>query len=719
MFQKSKPRLTGANQKHLDENRQTTENEGRREFALRMELEKQKAVQRWWFEEGPEFFIAWVKEHYRTHKGTPLKWEEPFYLEFAWAIGNPWFVRVIAIKGAQMGWTEILIALCAFSLTVIRGSAMFCVDKKEKLLDIVPPRVQPSFDAIEPIQALRESSMKMLKRKDTDTKQRLTSVGGVSVYFAFAGKAGGSGQGRQVSSSLSSVPVEVLICADEVEDFPLGAINILRERTSASEMPTCPMRFGSTPGGEGGVVDVEVKNAKHSFEWWVICPSCNEGQFLQTKGSLFKPVVVEGSSDLRYFDAVGNPLEWFNRGGATTLERIASAYLGCKHCGEEITRKQIENGEYRCEHTGRGLREVGTEAMRTRVPVRENIAIRIPRLASRLFNLQERLAQLLEARSVADRADAMQQGFGEVTSFGGGKIDKGLLLSAIAKALPPGWKEPDFVCIGADQGLGQHWAVVQHWHLGEGEDYPTRWRNASVFIPWAGPVHKFAGLIELAQTWGTDFIGIDMNPEAAAAGEFAQKYKPDRLVVPAGSKPEILEPETPVEFVHPTGKKRRANREPSPQSAISLPRSREAREKIEDNSAYFDTAGIVFLFYQTELKGEQVRRTEREVQGEKIPSIALDRTFGLDSVCDIVHQRRLYLPQGWEYNSRDRDSFLFQMLTSERGADARWREIPGAPDHFFHAMGFGAAAAYTWMFEPQPGGFAFSSVRKKKEEAYY
>jgi hypothetical protein len=306
----------------------------------------------------------------------------------------------------------------------------------------------------------------------------------------------------------------------------------------------------------------------------------------------------------------------------------------------------------------------------------------LPRLASKLFNLKERLARLTQARNISDRADSLQQGFGEVSSFGAGRIDKSLLLECIGKPLPEHCKNPDLIVIGADQGLGHQICVATYWYWGEGATEREKWETARVEVKWFGPVYRMDGIEELASEWKADFVGIDMNPEAYSAGQFATKFRPER--------------------------------ETQGSAASSLKRG-DGGDRPQN---YFEKNGIVFLFYQTALKGEEFRSSSRKVQGEEYPAFALDRTFGLDSVLEIVHSGRLHLPADWVYDPRDKESFLYQMLTSERTAKAQWVE-GNEPDHAMHALNFAAIAAICWDSLPKPTPFVFTGVGNRQPSVYY
>jgi hypothetical protein len=71
-------------------------------FIEEASLQRDTAVNEW-YKKGGELAIAWIGEHYRTHSGDRLNWDEPFYYQFALAFTNPWFERLVISKQAQCG----------------------------------------------------------------------------------------------------------------------------------------------------------------------------------------------------------------------------------------------------------------------------------------------------------------------------------------------------------------------------------------------------------------------------------------------------------------------------------------------------------------------------------------------------------------------------------------------------------------------------------------
>lgn len=698
-----RPKLKASIKKKIEENR-TLGSKRNREFAERMQRRHEKNVLRWWYREGGKFFLDWVLDNYRTHRNEKLSLEEPFLAPYLKAIGNPWFVRILVLKGAQMGYTESVIAFIAFSLTAIRSSAMFCVEQNNKLLDMVAPRFQPAFSYTDEIQKLRNQMQELQGRNDTNTRQRVIEVGGVPVFFAYAGVGGSSSNDkakRQVSSSLSSVPAD-LVVADEVEAFPAGAIDILYERTGASRLPTCPMRFGSTPGGYGGVVDAERRKSIHDFDWYVTCPNCHEGQFLEAFGSLFLPRTNE-DGEQEYLDEIGNPIDWFAHDRSSLQQKVRTAYIGCKTCHTEIDASAIAEGAYRCRKTGKNLEKLGAEQLEKQEPITENICIRMPRLASFQFSASQRIARILRS---SNKMDGWQQGFGIVVSLSGGRISWekiSLCVRELPKELQQ-LEEPDLVVLGIDQGVEHHWGVVQYWYWDEkaaeelrklrmegDEAYGDRerdrdlWATARKQVVWFGPLWGKDGIEKAAKKWRCDFVGMDAEPETELSSTMARRYRPNR------SNGEL----------------------PSP---IRIPRGREWRQKNKNDPDLFSKFGAVFACDEVYLIAQDFKRQKREIQGEETFIFSIDRTVALDASKNRIHRKLCYFPLEWQNSDlTDKENFFYQLQASERFPDSSkdkmvWKAADGEPDHGHHADGFGEMAALMWNFVPHQNPFSFGAL---------
>lgn len=664
-------RYKAANQKAIDKHRdpggQNKAMENRRRFSERLAKERLRAIDRW-YREGGNWFINWVKTHYRRWSGEALIWKEPYQWEYYLLLGNPWIERVIVEKGSQVGFSESLIALDAFVLSAVRVPTGLGFEAERKLRDMVP-RIQASFDHIEPIQQARSQRRAATGRKDTDYKERKITIAGVECTFFYTSTASKNRtQERQASSAMSSFTAWVML-GDEIELWGPGTLDVATERQSACEMPTKPFRAGSTPGHEGGIVDTEVRNSGYLFMWRVQCSHCGEPQFLQPFGNLLKPVMAEaedGTAEERYIDITGRPLDWFSRSTTQKLadihttderqQKIETAFLGCSHCGTELDQATIATGHFACQNTGERLQELCDRALETQTAIVKAVALRLPRLASLFFNPAERIRKLLTTRNPTDQ---IQQGLGIAVTIGSGRISLPRLLSCVGMPLPEAFQTqaPDLIVLGVDQGLAHNWGMVQHWYLGTTGDSEQRWLNAHVQVVWWGEVLGFDGIDDLVARFNVDLVGVDNEPEVQIAAAYARKHIPS-----------------------PTSKQK----------------------------------GQVFLFDQVKLKGEDFRRGTRNIQGVEVPVFSLHRTFGLDSVRDRIYRKQQHFPKGITFDPNDSDNLLYHYLTSDRRADGTWVEVPGSPDHLFHCDNFCSAAVLVSLYEPKPTPLVFGSLERRR-----
>lgn len=661
-------RLSKTNARAIEASSDPTGMTVRQQFSKSSRKQRKKAVERWYLE-GGSYFLEWVQENYRTHSGKPLAWDDPFFRDLVLINGCPWIERIVVRKGAQMGFTELMIALCAFALAEIRIPVGCCVDQKGKLEDLVPPRFQPSFDNTEAIAKLRRQA-KATGRADRDSRQRNIQVGGETLTLAYAGiQKSKKGQQREVSSSLSSW-TSWFNCADEIEGYPLGVLDILKERQSSCRMPTKQLRCGSTPGAEGGVVDQEIKSAAYNFDWWVTCPTCGYEQYLTPFGNLLKPktFVENGISHTEYYDIMGAPFDWFHNSkkDAPVRERIKTAYIGCRNCGDELDWDTIASGEYAdIQHSDwrNGVMKKGIAALELcgqlvseKRPLKAGIIISMPRMASQLFSVSERLSDLHGSKN---RMDCYQQGFGVIISLGGGKIDRSRLLECVGLAYPD-WvsdriDSPDMKIMGLDQGHSYNIAVVDHYWFPpdeilmakEGPEITARhrWENAYKETVWHGFIPGgFESAIEKCNEMGVLLLGIDMEPEVQKAAEIGNFY-------PADGKDE---------------------------STIKC-----------------------FPMDQVELRsGEHFRKSARDIQGKKTPCFSIDRTFGYDAVRDRVHGLLHRLPETMTLDMRDDANFLHHLQTLERLVlEKRWSG--GKPDHYMAALNFSEMTAFIHLHTPR------------------
>lgn len=622
-----------------------------------------KASTERWYKEGGYWFLSWAKKHYRTWTGELLRWDDPFLEEFCIIMGNPWFVSLYVEKSAQVGWSELGIAFTAFCLGALRVPTAYGVEQERKLGDMVGPRIQPALDNIAPIQKLKVDYKKSVGRKDTDTKQRQITVGGVLLTCFYASTSSGGkskesdGRGRQAASGLSSFTAWVLACLDEIELWPSGALDVARQRQEASPLPTKPLRAGSTPGNEGGIVDSYSRSAKHLFQWEVRCPCCDRLQHLDPFGNLLLSVPVdeegnevEESAEEEFIDIMGRPRKWFCH---DPLRPVDTAYVGCQHCGEELSKEAIAKGRFTCINSGIALRELHDQLLEQQSPLYDDVALRLPKLATARFSAPERIRRLITTRNPADE---IQQGLGKAVSIGGGRINLTRLLRCVGRPYPPEaayWEE--FTVIGVDQGMVGNWVVVcKFWVPEEGEDDEDRWYRAfGEIVSYQQLGGGFPAVHQLALRYGADLVGIDNEPEVEKAGEYARQHPPDY-----------------------------------------------------DNEGY-----AVLLFDQLKLNGPKYKESTKNIQGVETPIIGLHRTAQLDAVRDRIHQLQYRFPKELTYDPQDDENFIHHLQTSERLKNGSWAEPQGSPDHYHHALGFAEMALLYWLVEA-PTPMVFGTMKR-------
>jgi hypothetical protein len=630
-------------------------------FAAETLRARQAGVSRW-YAEGGSYFYQWTVKNHRTNEGEPLRWDEPFAEEYYLLLGNPWVVRVIIEKAAQMGYSESLIALAGFLTAEIRIPSAIGFEVSSKVTDMVGDRIQPSFDYCHQIKSLRTARFNATGRHDTDSRTRKMTIGGVPLTFFYAGTKSTKANSpeRQASSAMSSFTAWAIL-ADEIELWPVGALDIAAERQSACPLPTKLMRGGSTPGQEGGIVDAQIKSSGYIFEWHLTCPNCGTRQAISAFGNLIKETQItleDGSIESAYLDITGKPYGWFHSDDTDVNSRVKTAYVGCRHCEQELERETINSGHFETP-TGLSMVDFLDDITAKRSPVHETVALRLPRLASVLFNAPERIRKLL---TTLNPADQLQQGLGVAVSVGGGKISLPKMLDCVDRSIPSEYSNSIVLCVmGVDQGVAKNPYVVQNWYIPERPTWEERWLESFVEVVEYGNAGNFEEVRRIANKWGVHLIGIDADPERALAVEFARKNK------------------------------------------------LQAMQKVL--SSLQEPKGSVGLFDQVYLKDAIFRRADREVQGVTYPVYSIDRTFGLDAVRNRIYRKLFRLQSGEDYRPGDNANFIYHFLTSDRKTDGKWTEPSGVPDHYFHAANFAEMVVLIADSEPT-SGFAFTSIER-------
>ena len=652
-----RPRLTKANYQHISNSTDSSHMNQKESLARSLRQQRSEGINQW-YKEGGTLFLNWTKKYYRRWSGEELEWTEPFFEEFFIIFGNPWLERIIVEKSAQIGYSESCIAFAAFCLSHVRISVGFGFEQNSKARQFVGTRIQPAFDNCKPIQDLSKIRKLATKRDDIDSKEKIT-VGSVSLSIFYsstsATKTGKEGE-RQAPSALSSWEGWAAIC-DEIELWPDKSLDLVVQRQNACKMPTKPLRGGSTPGQEGGIVDREIKAGGYLFQWQIKCSKCGHIQFLDAFGNFLKPVVVEEDDNLieSFVDKTGRPLDWFCKDNSSREKSIETAYIGCSHCGEELDVEDINNGKFCCRNTNISGLELCKDTVTNQQAVINSVGIRLPRLASRLFIPSKQIRRLLITRNPSDE---LQQGLGKSVSVGSGKISLDKLRRCVQEVTTD--IQPTII-MGVDQGRAANFVEIQKWYFDTSiKNAEERWLSAKKQVVWYGQVPGgFEALDILVSQWQVRWIGIDADPEIQLSTAYARKHIPHK-----------------------------------------------SKSKL----------GEVFLFDQVELKGEEVRRSNRDVQGVAVTIYSLHRTFGLDAVRNRIYRGLQYFPLETEYIAGDDNCLFSHYLVSERTLNGRWTAPDSAQDHWFHADNFAEMAAYCQNIEPQSkvSFSSFSVVRENK-----
>jgi hypothetical protein len=407
-----------------------------------------------------------------------------------------------------------------------------------------------------------------------------------------------------------------------------------------------------------------LKSSGYIFEWHVDCPDCKAHQAISALGNLIRPVEIrneDGELEETYLDISGKPYDWFHRDSTDWDSKVKTSYIGCNECGTELTPAVMLEGRFETA-SGVILRPFLKRITKDRTAISETVALRLPRLASKLFKPPERIRTLL---TTLNPADQLQQGLGLAVSVGGGKISLPRLLACVG-AVNPFAESNDctvMTSIGVDQGIAKNYYVVHRWHFPPGKTWETRWLNAHVEVVTYGEAAGFSAIAALAKKHRAHIVGMDNEPEVSLAGEFARKH-----------------PLEPIEKII---------------SSIDKPR------------------GLVVLMDQVAMKGQQFRRTIRDVQGEQIPVYSIHRTFGLDQVRNRIYHKLYSLPIGTVYNSGDNGNYIYHFITSDRQPNGKWTEPKGVPDHYLHADNFSQMAMLVADAEPTTAGFNFTSINRR------
>ena len=669
----------------------------REDYIEATNLQRDKAIEAW-YQEGGKLFLQWVIKYYRTHSGEPLRWNDPFLREFYLLFGCPWIERVIIQKAAQVGFSEALVSYIPFSTAFLKIPIALGFEEQVKMQEMVAARIQTALDFCPPVQDILLQRKISKLREDIDARKGIT-IGGVKATFFYAGTRSSKKDiaARQAESRLSSFTAFIIL-GDEVELWPPGVVDISKQRMAATILPTKPMRIGSTPGHEGGVVDQLVKTSEHIFQWHVNCPCCGERQAVDPFGNFLRPVqtIEDGQVEEKYISPIGQPLKWFHK---DPKDPINTAYVGCIYCQEELTKETMKKGHFICLNTQEDLRKFCSRITKEKTVVR-TVALILPVIASERFKAVEMIRDLKTSKNPSD---TIQQGLGKAFSLGSGKISLPLLISAVGAKerglhkwsilvkpqieflddfnlraqtlteaqlkLPFPTNCPAINVLGVDQGRSANYAIATRWYLPDTTERFDKWRYAYKEVFWHGLI-DFGEIDATITKYKINIVGMDNEPEFNFASAFASDH------LPKGSSLAGLW-ERPPKWV--------------------------CKRK-----------GETYLIDQMMLKGSQFRRVERPMQkmdSKMRPDATtliyeIDRTFWLDAVKFRLYRGLTSFPGNYSYDAQDNNNLFKHYFSSDRLTDGTWVTSGDEPDHYFHADSIGEAALYASFFEQGVrGGF--------------
>jgi hypothetical protein len=665
--------LSRSIRKNLTEARNTGEHQRQQ---LKQVLDERQTVRSQaiaaWHEQGAEVFVEWTGRHYICHHGGRLEWRDPYLKDFAYLFGNPWLSWVIAEKPAQIGYSELSIAFCAFMLVYVRSSVGFGCERQGKLQDVMSTRVKVAFDYCEPMNEIIRETKEKVNQQDVKNT-RVVTVGGVLLTPFYAIIPGA--KGKEAPAGIRSFPAHSIV-ADEFSLWPPGVLDVATARMGGSDLPAKICRAGSTPSYEGSVLDVQIVQSEREFCWQIQCPHCGKVQFLDAFGNFLRSSLFEehGQERRLFISPQGQPASWFHRvekprseWEAEDLERaIKTAYIGCQDCGQEISRSNIRDGKFVCVRSGVEMREYSDRVTQSQKVIEGKVAVRLPALARGRFNPAERIRALLKTDNIVSE---VQQWLGKAISVSGGKISLELLLACCDRPLPPPLqdREPDLIVMGVDQGQ-PFYVQIQHWYW-QGRDRQDKyqaWKDAYVSLVHWTEVSNFLDVQDLAEDYNVDLIGFDSEPNINDALDFAHQF-----------------PAFGIDLTYRNEDKLQGY----------------ACDQVNMSGAKTNKKMVSFASAK--------KREQRQISA---PKFQIDRTFFLDNVRNRIYQGNLTIARKIYFDPNDRGNLAYHYTTSERLEEGRWQEGPGQPDHYFHCHSFCNAAVYLSLYETGTKRFSFTTV---------
>lgn len=302
----------------------------------------------------------------------------PYLREIQDAIIDPAIEEIVALKAAQIGWSECTRNILGFWIDNDPGPCLLVMPSEDAAKEILEDRIRP---LIEHTPAVKQH---LTDRASDNTKSGI-KFDTMSLHLGWAGSP----------QALASRPCRYVIC-DEVDKYPpfsgkeADPISLARERTKTYQYRK-KILLGSTPTTRNGSIWRAWEGCGDQRSYHVPCPHCGEFQQLVLNN-------ITGWKDLGKNIADQNKLADF-------VEQHRVAYYRCEHCQGKIEdrhkTKMIQAGVWLSQ--GQTISKDGTiEGER---PKSKRVGFHIPSLLATWVSFSDVAAEYL--RSMGDAQKMM------------------------------------------------------------------------------------------------------------------------------------------------------------------------------------------------------------------------------------------------------------------------------------------------------------------------
>jgi hypothetical protein len=256
------------------------------------------------------------------------------------------------------------------------------------------------------------------------------SVGNGSIKFVHVNSNTTEG-GAAAGTSIVSNTVDLCIM-EETSQAQQSEIAPLYKRLLAGRLKSRPMRQIGTPGSGNGV---ELPISKADFEFWphAECSCCGKMASLHPFGALFQSEKIradDGSVLEKWAFDDGMPRKWFH---TDSSDPVGSAFVGCVHCGKEISDEARYQSTYICIRTKMTIKEF----LEVYVPEHwEKENIRVGAWIGCLTRVRAGIAtDIMEALSPEGLSDFYEQTLGIPSSASQNSITSQSIINALERPL--------------------------------------------------------------------------------------------------------------------------------------------------------------------------------------------------------------------------------------------------------------------------------------------